>query len=147
MNNNELIQTEPLIVRGLSVRTQNSDEFDPEKAKISGLWSSVLGSEIAAQDTALFASYSDYQSDANGFYTYTIGVKKPPAEQALNSIVIPSGKYLLFKAQGTMPQAVIETWKKIWAYFESPSPYQRAFKVDFESYLAPEEVHIYIGVK
>ena len=58
---------------------------------------------------------------------------------------------LVFRRQGTLPQAVIDTWIDIWHYFQQQQPQQkppvrRRFAVDFEAYEGPDRVAVYIGV-
>ena len=57
------------------------------------------------------------------------------------------GLYLKFSAKGEMPQAIIDGWGKVWAYFEDPSiDERRAYEIDFEVYTSADEAEIYIGV-
>jgi predicted transcriptional regulator YdeE len=138
---------ESFTVTGFTVRTQNSDEFNAETAKLPKLWERFHSSNPPT-DTAIFSIYSDYESDANGLYSVTVGVTSndnPSAE--LRTIKINSGNYLIFQGKGPMPQAVIETWMRVWDYFTADSPYQRCFMTDFEAYSSGDEVSIYIGVK
>jgi predicted transcriptional regulator YdeE len=46
-----------------------------------------------------------------------------------------------------MPSTVVETWKKIWDYFEAESEHERSFISDFEAYIDSDKVDIYIGIK
>jgi len=46
-----------------------------------------------------------------------------------------------------MPQAIIDVWGQVWAYFEDPSiDEKRAYETDFELYISADEAEIYIGV-
>lgn len=146
MKNNDIFQLDGFSVTGFSSRTKNSEEFNPETAKIPALWSTFFASGIATQDAQTLAVYSDYESDEKGSYTYTVGIKNPQPHEGLSTLLIPSGKYLVFTGKGPMPQTVIKTWQEIWRYFESSTTHQRTFNVDFEIYLAEDEVNIYIGV-
>ncbi|GLH75092.1 hypothetical protein GETHLI_35950 [Geothrix limicola] len=46
-----------------------------------------------------------------------------------------------------MPQAVIDTWGIIWAYFENNTEFIRSYTTDFEEYRGPDQIAIHIGVR
>ena len=133
-------------VTGLTVRTQNSDEFNQETAKLPNLWQQFYASN-PTPNTTIFGVYSGYESDANGLYNVIVGNSNDNQSDELSAVKINSGNYLIFQGKGSMPQTVIETWKRVWAYFSVESPYQRCFMTDFEEYKNSDEVAIYIGVK
>jgi predicted transcriptional regulator YdeE len=64
---------ERFTVTGFHVRTKNSDEFNEKTAKLPSLWQQFYASDLAA-NANVFSVYSDYESDANGMYTVTVGV-------------------------------------------------------------------------
>lgn len=130
-------------VKGVSTRTQNSDEFDEKKAKVPKLWQQFYAADLAANEN-IFGVYSDYESDANGLYTVTVGIA---SDEASGFIKVPTGNYLVFQAKGPMPATVIKIWQDIWSYFLQENKYQRTFISDFEAYNGSDEVAIYIGVK
>jgi len=132
-------------VTGLTVRTQNSDEFNQETAKLPNLWQQFYASN-PTPNTTIFGVYSGYESDANGLYNVTVGNTNDNQSDELSAVKINSGNYLIFQGKGPMPQTVIEAWKRVWAYFSVESPYQRCFMTDFEEYKNSDEVAIYIGV-
>lgn len=132
-------------VIGLSIRTQNSDEFDEKTAKLPTLWEEFYSSNIA-NDENILGVYSDYASDANGLYTVTVGVRSDNTQNKLSSVTIQMGNYLVFHGKGPMPLTVIETWKRVWDYFTAENSYQRSYMTDFEVYKNADEVDIYIGV-
>lgn len=142
----QIIRLEKFIVTGLSIRTKNSDEFNPETAKLPGLWQQFLNTDLV-NNPNIYGVYSNYVSDVNDFYTVTVGVDLKNVEDHSNSVVIREGNYLTFNGQGPLPAAVVETWQKIWSFFESNSEYERSYVSDFEQYSSPEHVTIYIGVK
>ena len=133
-------------VTGLTVRTQNSDEFNQHTAKLPKLWQQFYSSKFTPGAT-LYGVYSDYEADANGLYSVTAGVADDNQDNETSSVIVNSGNYLVFKGKGAMPQVVIETWKRVWDYFMKESEYQRSFMTDFEEYDKGDEVAIYIGVK
>ncbi|MCH9757085.1 MAG: GyrI-like domain-containing protein [Gammaproteobacteria bacterium] len=134
-------------VKGLSVRTQNSDEFNENTAKISTLWQQFYTSDLITPNAHIFGVYSDYDADEDGFYTVTAGVTSSEPQPQLNTATVQTGNYLVFQGKGPMPLTVVETWKQVWKYFEETNEYQRHFISDFEAYISPDEVAIYIGVK
>lgn len=139
-------EVESFIVTGFCVRTQNSDEFNEETAKIPSLWQQFYTSELAI-NANIFGVYSNYDSGANAPYTLTVGVKCDHTETKLSSVAIKAGHYLVFPGTGPMPATVVETWKQVWAFFETNTEYQRIFISDFEDYSSPDQVAIYIGLK
>ena len=145
---------EGFTVAGLRVRTINSDEFNPETAKLSHLWGRFFSEGVAdsvpsrLDKESTFGVYSDYASDDTDFYSVTAGVKVEPAAllPELETVSVQAGDYLVFEGQGEMPQAVIETWKTIWVYFAQKPDYKRSYTTDFEQYQGGDRIAIYIGV-
>jgi predicted transcriptional regulator YdeE len=153
-NEPTLIEVDAFTVAGLSVRTINKDEFNPETAKLPQLWNTFFSSKIAESipnrisESPIFGVYSHYASDVTDYYTLTAGVSisSPMKSPELNLVDIQQGHYLVFKDKGVMPQVLIETWKRIWVYFENNSEYTRRYSTDFEVYLSSDEIAIYIGI-
>jgi predicted transcriptional regulator YdeE len=139
-------QVESFTVTGFSVRTQNSDEFNEETAKLPSLWQQFYTSELAT-NANIFGVYSNYDSDANGLYTVTVGVKSDHAQTQLSSVTVQAGNYLVFQGTGPMPATVVETWKQVWTFFETNTEHQRNFISDFEAYNGPDQVAIYIELE
>ena len=137
---------ERFMVTGLSVRTRNSDEFDEKTAKIPSLWQQFYASDLAA-NPKIFGVYSNYDSDANGYYTVTVGIESSHAPTQINPVIIQAGNYLVFQGRGPMPATVVETWKRVWDFFGTNTAPRRNFVSDFEAYNGPNEVTIYIGLK
>lgn len=136
---------EAMVVTGLRIRTKNSDEFDEKTAKLSHLWQEFHASGLAS-DAAVFGVYSEYESDANGLYTVTAGVKSAAPMAGFSAVTIEAGNYLVFEGQGVMPVTVIETWKRVWDYFAEANKPARKFISDFEVYNGADKVAVYIGV-
>lgn len=76
-----------------------------------------------------------------------MGVKSSYAQNQLSSVTIQSGKYLVFQGTVEMPAIVLETWKRVWAFFETNTEHRRNFISDFEAYSGPGQVAIYIGLE
>lgn len=140
-----LKQFEGLKIYGFHTRTQNSDEFNEKTAKIPIIWQDLYATPWV-HETEIYGVYSNYESDANGFYTVTAGVPDAQNKTDLYEIIIPSGDYLVFEAEGPMPESVIKTWQQIWTYFTNTTIYQRNFLTDFEWYTGKDTVAVYIGI-
>lgn len=138
-------------IEGLSVRTKNADEINPEKAKIAALHQQF--DKICQVDYAkgyrVYGLYYDYESDATGEFSVLAGTDQIAHEkiESMKSIQIPAGKYCLFDVSGDVPQVVIKAWAEIWIFFEKNTDYQRNYVTDFEYYKSQTEVEVYIGIK
>ena len=158
--------TEPILtghkgfsVRGPNVRTRNGDESDAELARIPGLWQSYVEAggpqsiNGALDAPVTVAVYTAYESDHNGMYTLIVGAPLVGSEATSQlehkTCQVPDGSYLLFECKGEMPRALIETWMRIYEYFDANPPYTRAYAADFEIHDAsePDRVEIYVGVR
>jgi len=142
-------------VVGLATRTTNADEADPSNARIGELWGRFTTQNWAErlEQAGAFgptsAVYSAYESDVSGSYQILVGREVPgsyPVAPPLQVVDIPPGQYLVFSCSGPLPGAVIEGWRAIWAYFERPDAPRRVYTTDFEAYLEPEHVEIWIAV-
>jgi len=142
-------------VVGLATRTTNADEADPSKARIGELWGRFttqnwaerLGQGVAFGPT--IAVYSAYESDVSGSYQILVGREiagSSPVAPPLQVVDIPPGQYLVFSCTGPLPGAVIDGWRAVWAFFEQPDAPRRAYTTDFEAYLEPEHIEIWIAV-
>jgi predicted transcriptional regulator YdeE len=125
-------------VVGLAVRTTNAAEAKPATAKLAALWHRF------AADTALkkiggppVGVVTDYDSDEQGEYTSVAGVVLPEgaaAPRGLRLVRVPTAKYLLFRAEGPVPDCVTAGWRTVWGYFKRAGAPQRAFQADVERY-------------
>lgn len=139
-------------IQGISVRTTNSNEVNPETAKIGGLYQRF--DEQVPVDykngARVYGVYYNYDSDHSGEFSVLAGTDQitESLQVQLEQVSLVSGNYLVFDAKGEVPQVVIETWMKIWDYFTAEeTQYQRAYTTDFELYKSQDEVAIYIAVK
>ncbi len=150
----------PITFQGMSVRTTNADEMtagnENSTAKIGDLWQNFYGQFADSLDdnSQIFGIYHNYESDVNGAFDVTACfANDKELKDNLDTIIIPTGKYLVFKKQGAMPQAVIEAWDEVWNYFNSDGctdkqdSYRRSYQVDFEKYIGADIVEVYIGVE
>lgn len=142
-------------VAGPKTRTRNAAETDPTTAQIGGLWQRYMeGGGPAAVSGGLdapvtVAVYHEYESDHTGEYTLRVGSPAVHVDVETETSEVPDGSYLLFEATGPMPDALVETWQRIIAYFEGDTPYRRVYQADFElhDHSTPERVEVYVGVR
>ena len=147
MPNIKKVELSSKTISGLQTRTQNTDEMNTETQKIAPLWGKFYAELMPTlkEGTALYGVYTNYESDADGMFDVLVGSEQEG--EGLVSVTLEAGKYLKFSAKGEMPQAIIDTWKQVWAYFEDPSiDERRAYETDFEHYISMNEAEIYIGV-
>jgi predicted transcriptional regulator YdeE len=143
----KFVDIEQFQVIGIAARTSNAREMTADGV-IPKLWADPPHSD----DSGLIALYTDYESDADGEYTFVLGGKAGPASAASEGMVVksvPPGRYAVFTSErGPVDRVVFETWKRIWS--ELPS---RSFVADFEVYdqraADPGDavIDIYVGVK
>jgi predicted transcriptional regulator YdeE len=144
---------EEKVIYGISVRTTNANEMNPETAKIGKIWR-TFDNEVATDyrnGERVFGVYYNYESDANGEFDVLAGSEK--GNIALDKATIQKGNYLIFEAKvktrddNARIQSVIETWGKVWKYFgDENSEYKRAYKTDFEYYKNQTDIDIYISI-
>ena len=136
---------------GLSARTNNQNEMNPNTRKIAPLvqkFDEAVKVNYRA-GARVYSVYYDYESDASGNYSVLIGADSVESSSLnLDEVKIQEGNYLVFSAQGQVPQIVFETWGKIWQYFSSENcAHTRAYVTDFEFYKSQDEIEIHIGIK
>lgn len=140
-------------IYGISVRTKNSNEMNPETAKIGAIWQKFDSTvEVNYKDgERVYGVYYNFESDANGEFDVLAGYEI--LNSKLDAVKIQKGKYLVFNKifeetdDNTRVQAIIETWGKIWEYFlNEDSQYKRIYKTDFEYYKGQNEIEIYISI-
>ena len=140
-------------VAGLRVRTTNAAEHQAATAKIGPMWGQFFSEEQVESipgkilGSAIYGVYSAYESDASGAFDVTAGVAVNARGKGYEAVQIEAGAYLVFEAQGTLPEAVIATWGRIWTFFEANPQIQRRYATDFEAYTGPESVSVHIGIR
>lgn len=148
----------PFYVAGYSVRTNNAKEMGGN-GEIGRLWQRFMQQNLGAaipnrMDESILAVYSEYASDENGNYTYTLGVRVSSVDslpQGATFRQIDGGRYAVFTTdRGPLVQVLQAEWKKIWAMQPAELGGKRAFRTDYEVYdsrsadpnLAQVEIHI-----
>lgn len=138
----EVIERPAMNVVGRSIRTNNADEADPEKAKIPGLWDRVRSESLdevipgAIDAETLAAVLYAYESDYRGDYSELVGLQtRTLAElpEGMAGLAVPSGSYAEIAVDGPMPYALIATWQQVWEA-EDTGKLKRAYEFDYELY-------------
>ena len=141
----EKIKLDEIILVGLTARTNNKNEINPETSKIGQLageyWSTQVAQYIQhrLKPGVAYAVYTDYDSDEHGDYTYFIGEAVTSlAGQDLSqfkTITIPQSHYQKFTTKpDKMPDVVIAAWQAIWAMSDNELGGKRRYVADFEIY-------------
>jgi predicted transcriptional regulator YdeE len=159
----ELANKSQIKLVGLTERTNNKNEMNPQTAKIGGLASRFWGQNIASQipnrknPGITFSVYAEYESNEHGDYTYFIGEEVSSFEDTpleLQKLTISAAKYQKFTtSSGKMPQVVISAWQQIWQMTSEDFEGNRAYIADFEIYdqrasdPTNASLDIYIGIK
>ncbi len=156
-----IVQLDGFQVIGIAARTNNAKEAGPDGV-IPKLWARVMQEHVLDHipnktNPDLYAVYTDYASDANGDYTLVIGAKVRPGTnvpEGMTAKTVPAGQYAAFTSErGPVAKVVVETWLRIWSYYQLPANGERAYRADFEFYderaADPNnaQVDIYIGVE
>jgi predicted transcriptional regulator YdeE len=148
---------------GLTARTNNKNEMNPETSKIGELvgrfWSQNIAGQISNRKNpgVTLSVYTEYDSNEHGDYTYFIGEEVDSFDnipKGFKKLIIPAGKYQKFTtSSGKMPEIVINAWQQIWKMSSEDFGGERAYVADFEIYdqRASDPDHasldIYIGIK
>lgn len=136
-------------IYGLKVRTKNADEMNEDTHKIAPLWGRFYEEVLPTlkEGATVYGVYHNYESNVHGMYDVLVGADIMEMTDEMTSLTLEEGRYLKFSVKGELPQAIIETWGKVWAYFNDPSiDERRSYDTDFELYKSTDEVEIYIGV-
>ncbi|MFY9799865.1 MAG: GyrI-like domain-containing protein [Methanoregula sp.] len=124
------------IIMGVQRRTSNAD--GRSITDIPACWQDYLSQNMAkkipnrAKTPAMFAVYSDYESDWTGEFSYMIGSEVTKADRipvGLAVVRIPAQTYAVFTAAGDMPDAILGIWMSVWG-----TKLPRTYTFDFEQY-------------
>lgn len=142
--NSTVTQLSDIKLVGISARTSNQAEMNPETAKIATtmqhFFSKNLQEKIKNRKNPgrIFAVYTEYENDSNGAYTYFLGEEVSDfdiIDPELKCITLPAQSYKKFTSDpGVMPRVVIDLWLKIWDMTEEEIGGKRAYLADFEVY-------------
>lgn len=158
----ELIHRDEIKLVGLTARTNNKNEMNPETGKIGGMVGDFFGNQWASKIAhrknpgVTLAVYTEYASNEHGDYTYFIGEEVSAFDhipEGMRTLIIPATHYQKFTTpSGKMPGIVIQAWQAIWKMTPTELGGQRAYQADFEVYdqraqdPANSVLDIYIGI-
>lgn len=142
---NKTITTLPAIkLVGITARTSNTQEMNPETSKIGTTMQKFFGNGMQSQifgrknPGTVFAVYTNYESDEHGEYTYFLGEEVNDFEniqQGFEALTIPTQTYVKFTSDpGKMPAVCIDMWKNIWKMKAADLGGERTYIADFEVY-------------
>lgn len=159
----ELVNRPEIKLMGLTARTNNKNEMNPQTSKIGELagrfWSQNIANQIPNRKNPgiTLSVYTEYDSNEHGDYTYFIGEEVNSFENIpseLQTLIIPAAKYQKFiTPSGKMPDVVVSAWQQIWKMTSDHFEGDRAYIADFEVYdqraidPANTSLDIYIGIK
>jgi predicted transcriptional regulator YdeE len=139
-----IIQHPSIILIGQYCRTNNAAEMNPSTAKIGKMLQSYFQEKIAdrllhrRKPGTTYCVYTEYESDANGEYTYFVGEEVEagaPVPEGLKRLVVPAQTYAKFtNGPGNRVQMCIQLWQKVWSISTSELGGARAYTIDFEVY-------------
>ena len=158
-----IVEQSAFSVVGIEASSNRGKEEGPD-AIVGKLWQQFTSQNLinripARVDPSIIAVYTDFSNDGHGEITLILGAKVQPVPNPVipDGMVVktvPAGRYAVFTTErGPAAKVVPETWKRIFAYFESPQNGQRAFQADYEVYdqrsADPNnvQVDIYVGLK
>lgn len=148
----EIIDMPARKVMGYGCRTTNQNGRGMKD--IGQIWAG-LGDFISknaanATNDLLYGVYSNYESDFQGKYDFTLAVElreNKVLEKEYRWLDLPAGKYARFSAEGDPAEMAAKLWGEIWA-----TSLERLYLVDYEIYSSLENVasgkklDIYIGI-
>jgi predicted transcriptional regulator YdeE len=159
----EIVNKQEIKLVGLTARTNNQNEMNPQTSKIGELasrfWSQNIAGQIANRKNpqVTLSIYTEYDSNEHGDYTYFIGEEVDSFENVsadFKKLTIPAAKYQKFTTpEGKMPEVVINAWQQIWKMSSGDFGGDRAYVADFEIYderasnPANASLDILIGIK
>lgn len=141
---------------GISVETTNANGQSAND--LQKLWERFYSENIPTQipnkvTDEIYSIYTDYETNYTGKYTCIIGFKVNSLDKIPENLIgreFEGGQFQKFIAKGQMPDAVVETWQKIW---QKEGELNRKYEVDFEVYGKnsqkgeDSEVQIFISIK
>ena len=159
----ERIRLGEIKLAGITARTTNQAEMNPETAKIAATLAKYFEGKIYEKVSnrlkpgTTYCVYTNYETDKNGPYTYFVGEEVNSFDNLapiLETLTIPKQNYTKFNVgPGSRPAVCINAWQNIWSMSTEDLGGKRRYIADFEIYderaLDPENtsLDIYIGLK
>lgn len=153
-----------ICLMGVSVRTNNEREMNPDIAQIPQLISAYHADQVVhaiahrVTPGVTYVVYTHFDSDEHGDYTCFIGEAVDPlkVEQSddLDTLQISASTYAKLTAgPGQMPGVVIAAWQRIWAMQPAELGGNRTYRADFEVHDQRAQntkeavIDIYLGIE
>lgn len=141
---NEKIELKEIKLVGITARTSNAKEMNPDTALIGATinryFSNNLGEKILdkVKPFTIYCVYTNYESDENSEYTYFVGAEVGSFEEVdpiFETHIIPKQTYVKFGVgPGSMPEICINAWQEIWQMTPGDLGGKRNYISDFEIY-------------
>lgn len=157
-----IVHQDEFSVIGIEVRTTNANEMTSD-GLIGKQWKRFFQDGVLQKipnkgSDNIYAVYSDYTSDRNGEYSFTLGAKVRPGATAPAGFVLKqvrAGNYAVVTSdRGPSARMVLQVWQRVWALEDRHQlGGVRAYQTDFELYdqraADPQnaQVELYIGLK
>lgn len=129
--------------------TTSCDDFDSANKQLVGklhdYWSEFKNRDQNNKTELYIAYYTNYQPTTFHSYDFALGITNPLENTNFQKLIIPSARYIVFKAQSSSFANLVETWGAICTYFKTTSVHHRAFTLDFEIH-TKNSIDIYIAI-
>lgn len=149
------LKRDEMLVVGIKLKTSNDPKRGP--LEIPKHWDRFFKEQVQSRipskiSDEVIALYCDYEGDYTKPYTMVIGSAVSSIDNIPEGMVfkkVPAGHYALFQAVGPHPEALINTWGKIW----QSNSLDRTYTGDFEVYgphfsqKSPPEIEVLIAIR
>lgn len=141
-----------LSVYGIRTTMTYIEETSPAWSSTAKTWANFNErvAPLLELGATVYSVYTNFRGEHNGVFDFFVGAEPSDfmVHPALESVLIPGGKYLTFNRFGVMPEAANDLWEYINTYFSySDCPYSRAYLTDFECYHSDHSLTIHISVE
>ena len=144
------MQTEPIHVVGIELRTNNNDAFREIPAHWQRFYQeNTMEKIVERMSNDVYAVYTNFEHEGrsnDGTYSFIIGAQVKASTRAphsLTSAVIPASKRAVFEVPTGQPEKVGESWMEIWKLGEL----NKSYISDYEHYKKTGEIEIHIGIR
>ena len=137
--NYSTINHPPFKIIGIDATTANAE--GRASRDIGELWDRFFAEGVPeripnrADQEETMTVYTDYESDQDGAYRAIVGCRVSSLEEIPEGMVglaVDGGRYARYRAEGTVPQSIVATWKEVW----EETGYTRQYGADFDIYNA-----------
>lgn len=142
--------TEPMLVLGIALRTNNARAFQDIPAHWQRFsqekWLEQIPNRMDGDVYALYTHHAHEGVDNHGDYTLIVGARVTHAEavpQGLASAVIPPSKHAVFDVEAGRHDKVGERWLDVWANRDL----QKTYRCDHERYTPDGSIEIRVGIR